>query len=231
LSAQQLAEVNSQIVQARGQRSDAETKARMIREMLKSGKPIEASDVVNSELIRRLNEQRITLQAQLAEQSSTLLDQHPRIKELRAQIADLVSQTRAEAAKLARSFENDARMAAARADAMTANLDQLKKQASALGAEDVQLRALEREARAQRELLETFLARYRDVTSREDPGAVQPDARILSQAVPAPTPYFPKKLPIILIAMLATAVTAATLIVLAELMSSDFMARGGRPVE
>jgi succinoglycan biosynthesis transport protein ExoP len=231
LSAQQLAEVNTQIVQARAQRSDAETKAKMIREMLKVGKPIEASDIVNSDLIRRLNEQRITLQAQLAEQSSTLLDQHPRIKELKAQVADLEAQTRTEAAKLARSFENDAKMAAARADAMTANLEQLKTQASALGAEDVQLRALDREARAQRELLETFLARYRDVTSREDPGAIQPDARVLSQAVPAPTPYFPKKLPIILIAMLATVVTAATLIILAELMSADVVGRAARPVE
>jgi len=231
LSAQQLAEVNTQIVQARAQRSDAETKAKMIREMLKVGKPIEASDIVNSDLIRRLNEQRITLQAQLAEQSSTLLDQHPRIKELKAQIADLEAQTRTEAAKLARSFENDAKMATARLEATTANLDQLKKQASVLGADDVQLRALEREARAQRDLLETFLARYRDVTSREEPGAVQPDARIMSQAVPAPTPYFPKKLPIILIVMLATAVTAATLIILAELMSSDVIGRASRPVE
>jgi succinoglycan biosynthesis transport protein ExoP len=230
LSAQQLAEVNTQIAQARAQQTDAETKAKMIREMLKVGKPIEASDVINSDLIRRLNEQRVTLQAQLAEQSSTLLDQHPRIKELKAQIADLEVQTRTEAAKLARAFENDAKMAAARMQSMSANLDQVKKQASALGTEDVQLRALDREARAQRDLLETFLSRYRDVTSREEPGAVQPDARVLSQAVPAPTPYFPKKLPIILIVMLATAVTAATLIILAELMSSDALLRAGRPV-
>ena len=122
LSAQQLAEVNSQIVQARAQRSDAETKARMIREMLKTGKPIEASDVVNSELIRRLNEQRVTLQAQLAEQSSTLLSQHPRIKELKAQIADLESQTRTEAAKLARSFENDARIISVAAVTIVASI-------------------------------------------------------------------------------------------------------------
>jgi succinoglycan biosynthesis transport protein ExoP len=231
LSAQRLGEVNSQIAQARAQESDADTKAKMIRELLKSGRPIEASEVINSELIRRLNEQRVTLQAQLAEQSSTLLEQHPRIKELKAQIADLEAQTRTEAAKLARAFENDAKMAAARMQSMSANLDQVKKQASALNTEDVQLRALDREARAQRDLLETFLSRYRDVTSREDPGAVQPDARVLSQAVPAPTPYFPKKLPIILIVMLATLVSAATLIILAELMSSDFAAGARRPVE
>lgn len=221
LSAQQLAELNSQIVQARAQRADAETKVRMIRQMLKAGGPIEASAIVNSELIRRLNEQRITLQAQLAEQSSTLLSQHPRIKELRAQIADLEAQTRIEAAKLARTLENDAKLAAAQLETLTLNLDQAKKQASALGADDVQLRALEREAKAQRDLLEDYLARYRDATARESPGAVPADARVLSQAVPPPSPYFPKKIPIVLIAMLATAVCSATLVIMAELMSTD----------
>ena len=46
--------------------SDAETKARLIRDMLKSGRPVEASEVLNSELIRRLTEQRVTLRAQFA---------------------------------------------------------------------------------------------------------------------------------------------------------------------
>jgi polysaccharide biosynthesis transport protein len=72
--------------------------------MLRSGGPIESSDILNSELLRRLTEQRITLQAQLAEQSSTLLDDHPRIKELKAQIADLDGQIRTEAETVARSF-------------------------------------------------------------------------------------------------------------------------------
>jgi uncharacterized protein involved in exopolysaccharide biosynthesis/Mrp family chromosome partitioning ATPase len=229
LSAQQLGELNSQVVAARAQRADAESKARLIREMLRSRRPIEASDIVNSELIRRLNEQRITLQAQLAEQSSTLLDKHPRIKELKAQIADLEAQTRAEAMKLVRSLENDVRIAGARIEALAASLDQSKKQASALGAEDVQLRSLEREAKSQRDLLETYLARYRDLTSREGPNAVQPDARVVSQAVPAPSPYFPKKLPIVLIVMLATAMVAVTLITLAELLNSDPYVRAVKP--
>ena len=225
LSGQQLGEMNSQIVAARAQRVEAESKAKMIREMLRTGRPIEASDIVNSELIRRLNEQRVTLKAQLAEQSSTLLDQHPRIKELKAQIGDLEAQTRVEAAKLARSLENDAQMIGSRVETLSANLDQVKKQASALGADDVQLRALEREAKSQRDLLESYLARYRDVTSRESPDAVLPDARIVSQAVPAPTPYFPKKLPIILIAMIATMVCAVTFIALNELLSGDVQRR------
>jgi polysaccharide biosynthesis transport protein len=229
LSAQQLGEVNLQIVAARAQRVEAESKAKMIREMLRSGRPIEASDIVNSELIRRLNEQRVTLQAQLAEQSSTLLGQHPRIKELKAQIADLETQTRVEAAKLARSLENDAKMIEERVGEFGANLDLAKKQASALGVVDVQLRALEREAKSQRDLLEAYLARYRDVTARESPEAVLPDARIVSQAVPASTPYFPKKVPIVLIVVLATLICAVTLVTLRELLSSEAQQRLSGP--
>ena len=41
----------------------------MIRDALKSGTAIEFSDIINSELLRRLTEQRVTLRAQLAEQS------------------------------------------------------------------------------------------------------------------------------------------------------------------
>jgi succinoglycan biosynthesis transport protein ExoP len=225
LSAQQLAEANSQLVLARTQKAEAESKVRTIREMLRSGKPIEASEIVNSELIRRLNEQRVTLRAQLAEQSSTLLGQHPRIKELKAQIADLEAQIRTEAEKLARSLESDARIMGARVETLAANLDQMKKQASALGVEDVQLRALEREAKSQRDLLESYLARYRDVTAREGPDAVPPDARILSQAVPSSTPYFPKKIPIVSIAILATIMAAVTIFVMKELLSGAAFAR------
>ncbi len=225
LSAQQLGELNSQLTSARSQKADAEVKARLIREQLRSGRPIESSDVVNSELIRRLNEQRVTLKAQLAEQSSTLLEQHPRIKELRAQIGDLESQIRNEAEKLVRSFENDARVAGARVEQLSASLDQLKRQASSLGEQDVQLRALEREAKAQRDLLESYLGRYRDVTARESPDAVPADARIISRAVPTSTPYFPKKLPIVLLATLATLLFAVVFIAVGELMGGEVYRR------
>src|SRR5438105_8103269 len=168
LSNQQMGELNTQLNNARALKSDAEAKARLIREMLQSGKPIEATEVVNSELIRRLSEQRVTLRAQLAEQSSTLLDNHPRIKELKAQLADLDHQIRDEAGKISRSLDNDARIAGGRVESLSASLDQLKKQASSSNGQDVQLRALEREAKAQRDLLESYLAKYREANTREN---------------------------------------------------------------
>jgi uncharacterized protein involved in exopolysaccharide biosynthesis/Mrp family chromosome partitioning ATPase len=218
LSNQQMGELNTQLNNARALKSDAESKARLIKEMLQSGKPIEASEVLNSELIRRLSEQRVTLRAQLAEQSSTLLDGHPRIKELKAQLADIDRQIREEASKVSRSLDNDSRIASGRVEGLSASLDQLKKQASSNNGQDVQLRALEREAKAQRDLLESYLAKYREANTRENIEAAPADGRIISRATVSNTPAYPKKLPIVLIATLATLLLSAGAIATGELL-------------
>jgi polysaccharide biosynthesis transport protein len=57
LSNQQLTDLNTQVSAARAQKADSEARARLIREAVASGQPIESSDIVNSELIRRLSEQ------------------------------------------------------------------------------------------------------------------------------------------------------------------------------
>jgi succinoglycan biosynthesis transport protein ExoP len=218
LSNQQMGELNTQLNNARALKSDAESKARLIREMLQSGKPIEASEVLNSELIRRLSEQRVTLRGQLAEQSSTLLDNHPRIKELKAQLSDLDRQIREEASKLSRSLDNDSHIASGRVEGLSASLEQLKKQATSTNGNDVQLRALEREAKAQRDLLESYLAKYREANTRENIDAAPADGRIISRASVSNTPAYPKKLPIVLIATLATLMLSAGAIATGELL-------------
>ena len=227
LSNQQMGELNTQLNNARALKSDAESKARLIKEMLQSGKPIEASEVLNSELVRRLSEQRVTLRAQLAEQSSTLLGGHPRIKELKAQLADLDRQLREEASKVSRSLENDARIASGRVDGLTNSLDQLKKQASSNNGQDVQLRALEREAKAQRDLLESYLAKYREASTRENIEAAPTDGRIISRATVSNTPAYPKKLPIVLIATLATLLLTSGAIATGELLRMTAPRRPG----
>jgi uncharacterized protein involved in exopolysaccharide biosynthesis len=225
LSQQQLGDINAQLAAARALQSDADAKARLIREMLKSGKPIESSDVLNSELIRRLTEQRVTLRAQLAEQSSTLLDNHPRIKELRAQITDLESQIRSEAETIARSFENDAKLAGARVVQQSATLDQAKTQAASTNEQDVQLRGLERDAKSQRDLLESYLGKYREATSRDTLNSAPADARIISRATVSNLPAYPKKLPTILIATFAMLVMSSGFVITREILAAP----GGFP--
>lgn len=218
LSNQQMGELNTQLNNARALKADAEAKARLIREMLQSGKPIESTEVLNSDALRTPSQQRVALRAQLAEQSSTLLGNHPRIKELKAQLADLDNQIRDEAAKIARSLENDARFASGRVQELTLSLEQLKKQATSTNGQDVQLRALEREAKSQRDLLETYLAKYREANTRETIDTAPTDGRVISRAIVSNTPAYPKKLPIVLIVTIATLLLSSGVVVTGELL-------------
>jgi succinoglycan biosynthesis transport protein ExoP len=218
LSNQQMGEINTQLNNARSRKSDAETRARLIREMLQSGQPIEASEVLNSESMRGMQQNRMTVRAQLAEQSSTLLDAHPRIKELKAQLAELDRSIRDEAGKISRSLDNDARIAGGQVDSLNASLEQSKKQASSTNGQDVQLRALEREAKAQRDLLESYLAKYREANTRESLDTAPAEGRIISRAVVSNTPAYPKKLPVVLIATLATLMLTSGVVVTGELL-------------
>lgn len=200
---QQLTEINSQISAARGRKADLEARARQLRSLIRSGKPIESSDIANSESMRRLIEQRIALRSQLAEQSTTLGPRHPRIKELNAQIAEIDRQIRSDGERLARQLDNDATVAGDRLQTLTDSLNQVKKVASQTNEQDVTLRALEREAKTQRDLLESYLVKYREAAARDSINAAPPEARIISSASPSPKPAYPKKMPTVLIAAFA----------------------------
>ncbi|MFD0987318.1 exopolysaccharide transport family protein [Methyloligella solikamskensis] len=219
LTAQQLSELNSKLILAKAQKSEAEARARMIRQMLTENGEIEAtSEVLKSGLISALIEQRVQVQRQLAELSATLLPSHPRIQQLNSELADVRAQIREEGRKIARSLENEAQVADARVQSLTGSLKAAKSQASGEGAAEIKLRALEREAKSNRDLLESYLARYRDASARGDVGAVPANATIVSQAYPAATPSFPKKLPITLLVMVAVA-----LVVLAYVMARELI--------
>ncbi len=223
---QQLTEVNSQIAAARGQKADLEARARQLRDQVRSGKPVESSDIANSESMRRLVEQRTALRSQLAEQSATLLDQHPRIKELRAQIGEIDRQITVEGERLARQLDNDAAVAGNRLESLIASLDAVKKLASQSNEQDVQLRALEREAKTQRDLLESYLAKYREASARDNINAAPPEARIISRATPAIKPAYPKKMPTVLIAAFAAFALSAGFAVTGALLAPPATAYG-----
>ncbi len=224
LPSQQLTELNSQIAAARGQQADLQARAKQLRELIRSGKPIESSDIANSESMRRLIEQRIVLRSQLAEQSTTLLDQHPRIKELKAQIGEVDRQIKTDGERLARQLENDARLAGDRLESLTASLDQVKQAASQTNEQDVQLRALEREAKTQRDLLESYLSKYREASARDSISAAPPEARIISRATPALAPAYPKKMPTVLIAAFAGFALSAGFVLTGALLGTPMPA-------
>ncbi len=219
ISTQQLAELNTQLSLARSQQADLQSRAKLIREALRLGKVFETSEVINNELVRRLLEQRAQLKAQVAFEERTLLPGHPRMKELGSQLADLEGQVRSAAERAARAFENDARASGARVTSMQAELDSQKKTATLSNEDEVQLKALERDALALRDQLNSYRNKFLDAAARSNESTQPADARVISRAFPQSEPTFPKKIPIVLLATLGMLVLTSTLIATQALMA------------
>lgn len=228
LGTQELSELNTQITLAEAARTEAQAKARAIREMLDSSGSVDvSSDVLNSPFIQRLREQQITLQRSIAELSVTYLPGHPKMVSVRNELANVDQQLRSEALKIVAGLEDQARTTATREATLRASLNAAKAKASTSNLDDVKLRALERDAAANRSLLESFLNRYADASTRQEVTAQPGFARIIQRAVPPTNPSYPLKGPTIILAMLAGLTLGIGLAFLAEVLR---MAGGSRPM-
>lgn len=217
---QQLNDISAEVARVRGERANAEARAESVRAMLKSGgAPDTLTDVVGSQMIQRLKESEAQIQGQISDLSTSMLEGHPRLKGLRAQLAGVRVQIKAETQKILSSLENEAKTAGLRESQLVQQLNVLKANAARAGEEEVDLKALEREATAQRQLLETYLARYREATTRTDSSSTPADARVISAAVEPTEVSFPKVVPITIVGGIAGFALSAIAILLAELFS------------
>ena len=220
LATQQLSELSTELSRVRANRAAAEAKAKAVRSALQGGASLDTiPDVLASGLIQRLRERQVQLRADIADLSTTLLGNHPRIRALKSQLSDLDSQIRREAQKVLEGLETEASTANFREQQLVADLNKLKAESARAGNEQVELRALEREAAAQRELLESYLTRYREAASRRERNYLPADARIFSRATVPSIPYFPKKIPILAATFIAALLIMAIVTMLQELFS------------
>jgi exopolysaccharide transport family protein len=216
----QLNDISLELARVRGERANAEARAESVRAALKSGRDGDSlAEVVASPMIQRLKETQSTIEGQIADLSTTMLEGHPRLKALRAQLTGITEQIRRETRKVLASLESEARVARDREKQLVQQLGTIKADTAVSEERQVGLKALEREAAAQRQLLETYLARYREAVSRQDMNATPADARIISNATLPAEPYFPKVLPITVVAALAGFILSAVYVMLSELFS------------
>lgn len=236
LSSQQLSQLSTELTRVRAERSTIEARAGEIRDALGSGRAVEAlPDILNAPLVQRLRERYAQLASDRADLSASLLGNHPRIRALDAQIAETEQQLRAEMQKVLHSLESEFATAQASERQITADLNGLKAQTARAEGDEVELRALEREAAAQRALLESYLTRLREASARADRNYLPADARVFSRATTPFESYFPKVLPITAAALAGALLLAAVATLVAELFSGRAMrpARGAsfEPVE
>ncbi|RDE08959.1 GumC family protein [Pelagibacterium lacus] len=230
LTSQQLSNFSAQITAAAERRNAAQSRAQLIRALLESGQSVTGvSDVQASSVGQQLSQEVGRLQGERAQRSATLLPNHPTIRALDAQIGEIESQIAAEGRRVASALEAQAQIEADLQASLEAELERLKVTAGNDTRDGVALAELEREASAQRELLNAYLLRLAEATARSDVNSALPDVRMVSEAAPPVRPAAPQ-IPLILISIgIVSVLLQAGAVIFRELLSGRALVEKDEP--
>lgn len=221
---EQISDLSGKLLVERGKRSEAEARLARVEGLLSSGGVGSATEVLSSGLIQHLQAQEAEVRRKLAELATSLGDKHPQLIATRAELGDLEQKIRNEVSKIVNGLRNEAQIARAREESLQGGLDELKLEVEALQGAQIEMRSLEREAQANRSLLENFLARSKETESQEN--LQDSDAVVLSPAAVPRKPMYPRKRLFLLVSLIGALVTGVAMAFLME-----FLERGFRSVE
>lgn len=221
LGTQQISELNSQISLAEAASTEAAARADEIKRLLADKGNVDASsDVLSSSLIQSLRGQQSAASAKFSELSAVYLPNHPKMISAQQELNSINRAIRNEAAKVVDSLIGQAKVAAARANALRQSLGRLKETQSEANQSDVKLKELQRNADASRVLLEQMMLRFADANSRRDMSLQPGYARVVQKAMPQPSNYFPKPGPILALTSFAGLALGLGLAFLFSVMSA-----------
>jgi polysaccharide biosynthesis transport protein len=189
----QLSEMNSQLIIARAEKAEVDARLEQLRRLLQGGgQGVEtASEVLASTLIQELRSQEAQALSRVSELSVEYGPKHPRMLQVQAELSDIRDRVRVETERIAKGLEQEAEYANTRVASIQNSLLAAQGETSDQNKEAIQMRALEREAAANRTLYETFLNRFKETSSTQ--GLETSDARVLSQAEVPGSPSYPNR--------------------------------------
>jgi polysaccharide biosynthesis transport protein len=215
VTAQQLSELNSQLLAAQTAKAEAESRLKEAQEMSKGGLTTESvPEVLKSPLITLLKQQQADSERKAAELSASYGARHPSMVNARAEAGNIQRRVGAEIAKIVDGLGREARTAQARYDALAANFETLKHQMGTVNDQSIGLESLERDATVNRNLLEAMLLRAKQSTGAEN--VLQANAKLVSPAAPASAPTYPPKALIALLGVVGGMMVGSAIALLRE---------------
>jgi polysaccharide biosynthesis transport protein len=221
---QQVSELNTQLILARTARAESEARRDQVQQLLQRGSEGLASavQVLNSPLINNLVAQEVELRRAVSDLSQVYGSRHPQLVNARADLEDLQEKIRLEAGRVAESLQAEVNVARERERLLEQGLNQVETAVADSNQAAVQLRALERDASAARNLLETFLEQAQQLRSQDDLGIQRSDATVISYAAIPRFPSYPRKTLAIAAAMVVGGLLGTIVALLLERFDSFY---------
>lgn len=219
-------ELETQLIQARAKRSEADARYNQVQKMLKDGGGTDtAAAVLDSQLIQRLREQEAQVVRKIGELRTKLRPTHPNMVLAESELADLEKKIKDEVGKIVVSLANERDIALVREKNLTEEIARLQARVDAQHDAELTLRSLESEVNANKQLYETILARFKQADVQES-ATPEADAKVISRATVPTSPFYPKKKFIIVASLVLSSLMGIGLAVMLEFLDTGFRSLG-----
>jgi polysaccharide biosynthesis transport protein len=222
LLSDQISALNVELIHARAQTAEVEARLDQIRRLLAAGGVASASEVLQSALIRELRLVEAQLARKYAELSTSLGPSHPMMRNIEAERRDLHGKISAEIQYIVGGLENERAVAKNREASIAEAVNGLKAQVADADKANVELRSLEREAEANRGLLENFLTRLKETTAQAEDNAQTASAEVLSPASVPARPSFPRFGPTLAATFFVATILGVIAVFIKDLLDAGF---------
>ncbi|MCB9973458.1 MAG: polysaccharide biosynthesis tyrosine autokinase [Rhodospirillales bacterium] len=197
---QDIIDLSRKLIDARADLTKAEAR---LSEIGKNGDMSNSPTVLSSFTIQKLRETEAAAKNDIARLSKEYGPSHPEMIVAQAQLSSTKAKIKQEMDNIAASLKTSHEVALANVKKIDTELNRLKSDYNKYKNSSVELQELEREAAANRELLEVLNTRWKETQAQEDVNLQDPNARVISKAIVPNTPTSPKKKLILAAAIIA----------------------------
>lgn len=221
LDSQQLSELNTKVIVAQADRAEAEARLKQVKSLVDKGSNFDTiAEVLSSPLIQNLREQETRVLRKASELSTEYGERHPKMINVRAEYRDLRLKIESEVRKIVKSLQNQVEVSRVREGSLRSSLRGIQRRVASQTRDEIKLRELERDAKANRAIYNTYLTRFNETSQQA--GSQTADARIISKAEIPEIPSFPRKRLILLIVGIGSVFLGVVIVFLLERLDNGF---------
>jgi exopolysaccharide transport family protein len=189
ITAQKLAELNTQLVEAESRRVEAETRYRQAISLENTPDMLDSiPEVLSNDLVKEIKKMEVTLFSRMSELSKKYGRNHPQMQAINSELVDLKKRKKVEARRVVNSLKNEYKLALAREESLKKALARQKSASLELNKKAVQYGVLQREAESSRHMYEMLIKRFKETSLTEE--MKTGNVRIIDKAE---IPRFPAK--------------------------------------
>ncbi|MCX5838621.1 MAG: polysaccharide biosynthesis tyrosine autokinase [Deltaproteobacteria bacterium] len=169
VTAQKLAALNSQVIEAEVKRVEAETRYRQAIELERTPEMLDSiPEVLNNELVRQIKTMEVELQKKQSELSKKYGANHPQIVAIRNEQETLKTRKAEEVNRVINSLYNGFKVAQAREQSLKASLNRQKGESFTLNEKAIDYSVLKREAESTKEMYDLVIKRFKETSMTEN---------------------------------------------------------------